>query len=300
MMIILLICLCAGPSFAKLNIVATLPWIGSMANELGKDKVNVTTLVRPNQDPHQIEAKPGMILAARKADVIMYNGLDLEIGYLPVLIESSRNPKIQPGKPGNFDCSRFVSVIEKPTAVDRSLGDVHPLGNPHYHLSPRNMRNIADGIARALSEIDPDNAAFYRSNAASFRAKLDERLKVWAQKPLKGKKFISYHKFFEYLADEYGFEVVGYIEPKPGIPPSAGHMETLIDLARRTRLDGILTTAYFAGTAPSFLSGKTGLKVIIVPHEVGATPAARDWLSLMDQVFAEFSCSPIPFLHVYA
>ena len=112
-------------------------------NDLGKDRIKLTVLVKPSQDPHQIEAKPSMILAARKADVIMYNGLDLEIGYLPLLIESSKNPKIQPGKPGNFDCSRFVSVIEKPTAVDRSLGDVHPLGNPHYHLSPRNIRNIA-------------------------------------------------------------------------------------------------------------------------------------------------------------
>jgi zinc/manganese transport system substrate-binding protein len=285
-MIILLICLFAGPSFAALNVVTTLPWIWSIVNDLGKDRIKLTVLVKPSQDPHQIEAKPSMILAARKADVIMYNGLDLEIGYLPLLIESSKNPKIQPGKPGNFDCSRFVSVIEKPTAVDRSLGDVHPLGNPHYHLSPRNIRNIAEGITRALSELDPDNAAFYQANAVSFRARLDEKQKVWSQKPLRGRKFISYHKFFEYLANEYGFELVGYIEAKPGIPPSANHMGSLIDLARRTRIDGILTTTYFARTAPDFLSEKTGVKVIVVPHEVGATPAAKDWFSLMDQVFA--------------
>ena len=151
-MIMVLLCssvLSAYPCFAKLNVVATLPWIGSIASDLGKDRINVTALVKPNQDPHQIEAKPSMILAARKADILIYNGLDLEIGYLPLLIESSKNPKIQPGKPGNFDCSRFVSVIEKPTAVDRSLGDVHPLGNPHYHLSPGNMRAIVDGMARS-------------------------------------------------------------------------------------------------------------------------------------------------------
>jgi zinc/manganese transport system substrate-binding protein len=285
-MIFLLSCLFADPSFAALTVVTTLPWIGSIVNDLGKDRIKLTVLVKPSQDPHQIEAKPSMILASRKADVIMYNGLDLEIGYLPLLIESSKNPKIQPGKPGNFDCSRFVSVIEKPTAVDRSLGDVHPLGNPHYHLSPRNIRNIAEGIARALSELDPDNAAFYQANAALFRAQLDEKQKVWSQKPLRGKKFISYHKFFEYLANEYGFELVGYIEAKPGIPPSANHMESLIDLAKRTKLDGILTTTYFARTAPGFLSEKTGVKVIVVPHEVGAIPAAKDWFSLMDQVFA--------------
>jgi zinc/manganese transport system substrate-binding protein len=284
--VFLLICSFGGPSFAALNVVATLPWIASIVNELGKDRIKLTVLVKPSQDPHQIEAKPSMILAARKADVIMYNGLDLEIGYLPLLIESSKNPKIQPGKPGNFDCSRFVSAIEKPTAVDRSLGDVHPLGNPHYHLSPRNIRNIAEGMARALSELDPDNASFYQANATSFRTRLEEKRKVWSQKPLRGKKFIGYHKFFEYLANEYGFELVGYIEAKPGISPSANHMESLIGLAKRTGLDGILTTAYFSRPAPDFLSEKTGVKVIVVPHEVGATPAAKDWFSLMDQVFA--------------
>ncbi len=288
-MILPIICLFATPSFAKLNVVATLPWIGGIVGDLAKDKVNLTVLVKPSQDPHQIEAKPSMILAARKADVIMYNGLDLEIGYLPVLIESSRNPKIQPGKAGNFDCSRFVSVIEKPTAVDRSLGDVHPLGNPHYHLSPRNIRNVVEGIAAALEDLDPDNAPFYRSNAVSFKARLDERLKEWSKAPLRGKKFISYHKFFEYLANEYGFEIVGYVEAKPGIPPSANHMESLIELTKRVKLDGILTTEYFARTAPDFLSEKTGAKVIVVPHEVGAIPAAKDWFSLMDRVFATLS-----------
>ena len=144
-----------SPSFAKINVVATLPWIGSIASDLGKDRINVTTLVKPSQDPHLIEAKPSMILASRKADIIMYNGLDLEIGYLPLLIESSRNPKIQPGQKGNFDCSRYVTVLEKPVSVDRSMGDVHPLGNPHYHFSPGNIGRIVDGMAQVLSEIDP-------------------------------------------------------------------------------------------------------------------------------------------------
>jgi zinc/manganese transport system substrate-binding protein len=288
-LIFFFICLLACPCFAELNVVATLPWIGSLANELGKDKVNVTILVKPSQDPHQIEAKPSMILAARKADVIMYNGLDLEIGYLPLLIESSKNPNIQPVKPGNFDCSRFVQVLEKPTAVDRSLGDVHPLGNPHYHLSPRNIRSVVEGMAQALSALDPENKTYYLSNAASFRSRIDERQKVWSQKPLRGKKFITYHKFFEYLANEYGFQLVGYVEAKPGIPPSASHIETLIDLAKRANVDGILTTAYQTTKATDFLSQKTGVKVIVVPHEVGSTPQAFDWFSLMDQLFAALS-----------
>jgi zinc/manganese transport system substrate-binding protein len=288
-MTLLFICIFASSSHAKLNVVTTLPWIGSIANEIGKDKINITVLVKPNQDPHQIEAKPSMILAARKADIIMYNGLDLEIGYLPILIESSRNPKVQPGKPGNFDCSRFVSAIEKPLAADRSLGDVHPLGNPHYHLSPRNIGSVAQGIAGVLVQADPDNEVHYRANAAAFKSRLDRKQKEWMQKQLKGKRFISYHKFFEYLANEYSFELAGYIEAKPGIPPSANHMETLISLAGRTKLDGILTTSYFSGKAPAFLSQKTGVKVIVVPSEVGSTPAATDWFSLMDQVFTVLS-----------
>ncbi len=288
-LIFLITFLFAWPAFAELNVVTTLPWIGSIVNDLGRDKVKVTVLVKPSQDPHMIEAKPSMILAARRADLIMYNGLDLEIGYLPILIESSRNPKIQPGRPGNFDCSRFVAAIEKPLAADRSLGDVHPLGNPHYHLSPGNMRNIAEGISRTLSQLDPGNASFYQENASGFRKKLDERRKEWGTAQLRGKKFVSYHKYFEYLAQEYGFQLVGYIEAKPGIPPSPGHIESLIELAKGTKLDGILTTAYFPRTAPDFLARKTGLKVIVIPHEVGATPQATDWFKLMDLVFASLS-----------
>jgi zinc/manganese transport system substrate-binding protein len=288
-MVFALICLWAGAASARLNVVTTLPWIGSIVADLGKDRVSVTVLVKATQDPHMIEARPSMILAARRADVLMYNGLDLEIGYLPLLVESSKNPKIQPGRPGNIDCGHFVAAIEKLSSVDRSLGDVHPLGNPHYHLSPRNMKNIVVGIATGLSSADPGNAAFYQANAAAFRTRIEEKQKSWSLKPIKGKKYVSYHKFFEYLAAEYGFELVGYIEAKPGIPPSAGHMESLIDLAKRTKLNGILTTAYFSRSAPDFLSGKTGVKVIVLPHEVGSTPEARDWFTLMDLVIASLS-----------
>ena len=178
----------ATPALAKVNVVATLPFIGSIAKEIGKDKIDVTTLVKPSQDPHFAEAKPSMILAARKADILMFNGLDLEIGYLPRIIESSNNPKIQPGKIGNFDCSQFVSVIDKPTSVDRSMGDVHPLGNPHYLFSPKNILKVAEGISTVLSELDGGNAAFYRNNFQAFRERLIEKQKQWSAKPLEGEK----------------------------------------------------------------------------------------------------------------
>jgi zinc/manganese transport system substrate-binding protein len=275
-----------SPSFAKINVVATLPWIGSIASYLGKERINVTTLVKPNQDPHLIEAKPSMILASRKADIIMYNGLDLEIGYLPLLIESSRNPKIQPGQKGNFDCSRYVTVLEKPVSVDRSMGDVHPLGNPHYHFSPGNIGKIADGMAQALSEVDPANGEFYRANGMAFQKLLQEKEKEWMRTALRGKKFIAYHKFFEYLAHDFGFEIIGYIEEKPGIPPSASHIEKLVASLRQEKPNAILTTGYYERKAPDYLSQKTGVKVVVVPNDVGSVPQAKDWFSLMDQVLA--------------
>jgi zinc/manganese transport system substrate-binding protein len=281
----LLVC-AATPAFAKVKVVATLQWIGSIADEIGKDKVEITALVKPNQDPHMIEAKPSMILAVRKADLLFYNGLDLEIGYLPVLIESSRNPKIQPGQPGNFDCSHFAAVLEKPVSVDRSMGDVHPLGNPHYHYAVKNILKISEGMADALSKLDPANAGFYKANLAAFQEKANKKQGQWRAVSLKGKRFIAYHKYFEYLANDYGFQIVAYVEPKPGIPPSAGYLEKLIETIRQTKPDGILTTPYYGHREEDFLSQKTGIKVIVVPHDVGAMAVAKDWFSLMDQVLS--------------
>jgi zinc/manganese transport system substrate-binding protein len=276
-----------SPAFARVNVVATLPWIGSMAREIGKDRVAVTVMVKPNEDPHYVEAKPSMILAASRADVILYNGLDLEVGYLPLILLSSRNPKIQPGQNGNLDCSRYVNPIQKPQGdIDRSMGDVHPMGNPHYHYSARNMVRVAGGIEGALSQADPGNAAFYAANLAAFQEKVGKKQSEWAAIPLKGKRFFAYHKNFEYLADDYGFQIIGYIEPKPGIPPSAGYLEKMIETIKRTKPDGILTTAHHGRREVDLVSGKTGVKSIVVPSDVGAAAGAGDWFSFMDTVLS--------------
>lgn len=280
----LMLLLFVNPAFAKVNVVTTLPWIGSVAREIGKDYIDVTTLIKPNQDPHFAEAKPSMILAARKADIIMYNGLDLEIGYLPRIIESSNNPKIQPGKRGYLDCSQFIEAIEKPSSVDRSMGDVHPLGNPHYHLSSKNILKVAEGMTTALSGIDPGNTAYYSNNLQSFKDTLNEKLKQWGKKSLKGRRYVTNHKYFEYLAREFGFQITGYIEPKPGIPPSAGHIEKLIEMMKKTMPNAILTTAYSGKKEADLLSLKTGVKVKVLPHDVGASESVRDWISLMDTI----------------
>jgi zinc/manganese transport system substrate-binding protein len=273
-----------SPAFAGINVVATLPWIGSLAKEIGKDKIEVTTLVKSNQDAHMIEAKPSMILAARKADIIMYDGLDLEIGYLPLIIESSKNPALMPGKIGNFDCSQFVTVLEKPTTVDRSMGDVHPLGNPHYHLSPSNVLRIAEGMSRLLAETDRGNAEFYQANYNAFANRLKEKQDQWHALPLKGKKFVAYHKYFEYLANEFDFQMMGYLEPKPGIPPSASHIEELIKDMKNTRPDGILITPAYSLKEAESLSKKTGVRVIMLPHDVGSLPGTDDLVSFWDKI----------------
>ncbi len=272
------------PAFAGLNIVATLPWIGSAAKEIGKDKIDVTVLAKPNQDAHVIEAKPSMILAARKADIIMYDGLDLEIGYLPLIIESSKNPKLMPGQPGNFDCSQFITVLEKPATVDRSMGDVHPLGNPHYHLSPANILRVAEGMTRFLTDADKNNAGFYEANYKAFAARVKDKEKQWHAVPLQGKKFIAYHKYFEYLAHEFGFTILGYMEPKPGIPPSAAHIEGLIETTKKENPTAILVTPAIGMQEAGSLSAKTGVKVIVIPNDIGSMDATGDLISFWDKV----------------
>lgn len=269
---------------ATLHIVATLPWIGSITRELGGDQVEVKVLVKPSQDPHMIEAKPSFVLAARNADAILYNGLDLEIGYLPLIIQSSRNLKIQPGRPGNFNCARFVTPVEKPTAVDRSLGDVHPLGNPHYQFSPANVRKVAQGIAELLSELDQAHIALFQANLKTFNEKMQQHLTRWKAIPLKGKKFVAYHKLYEYLVPEFGIQITGYLEPKPGIPPSASHLESLIADMKYSKPSAILISPYQPRKEADYLSAQTGVKVSELPHEVGSMPGTDDWFAFMDKV----------------
>jgi zinc/manganese transport system substrate-binding protein len=280
----LLLLMLTTPAFAGLNVLATLPWIGSAAKEIGKDKINVTVLAKPSQDAHFLEAKPSMILAARKADIIMYDGLDLEIGYLPLIIESSKNPKLMPGQLGNFDCSQFITVLEKPTTVDRSMGDVHPLGNPHYHLSSSRVLRVAEGIARLLADADKSNAGFYEANYKAFAERVKEKEKQWHTVPLQGKKYIAYHKYFEYLAAEFGFQFIGYIEPKPGIPPSGAHIEGLIETMKKEKPAAILVTPAYGMQEAESLSAKTGVKVIVLPHDVGSMDGTGDLISFWDRI----------------
>lgn len=279
--------LSTGTAFAKLRVVATLPWIGSLVSEIGKDRVNLNVIVKATQDPHYVEAKPSMILSVRKADVLIYNGLDLEIGYLPVLIESSRNEKIQSGMPGNVDCSCYVQVVERPVSVDRSMGDVHPFGNPHYHFSPKNIERVAAGITDVLSRMDAGNADFFRKNLTAFSSKMQEKKSSWRTGRFHGKKVVAYHKLFEYLAAEFGFTISGYIEPKPGIPPSAGYIGRLIEKMKEERIHTVITTTLYPRKEVDFIAGRTGANVRVLPHDVGSMPEIVDWFTLMDAVLSK-------------
>jgi len=281
----LILALCAAePAYAKLSVVATLPWIGSLASEIGKERVKVKVLVKPGRDAHYVEARPSMILAVRSADILMYNGLDLETGYLPVLLESSRNRDIQPGMRGNFDCSRFIEVIGGSEKVDRSMGDVHPLGNPHYHFSPPNILAVAQGMAGLLSDMDGKNADFYRTSLSLFKERLLEKGLEWRNLDLKGKSFVAFHKYFEYLASDFGFSIAGYVEPKPGIPPSAAHAQKLVKLIKERGVTKILTTSYSNRKQVDFVAEKSGAAVVVLPHDVGSGRRIDDWFDLMDDV----------------
>jgi zinc/manganese transport system substrate-binding protein len=283
----LILSIFSTPSFAEVNVVATLPWIGSIAKEIGKEKVNIAVLAKPNQDPHFVEAKPSMIVAARNADIIMYNGLELEVGYLPLIIASSRNPKIQPGQKGNLDCSGHVNVIERAQAeLDRSMGDVHPSGNPHYHLSPDNVLKAARAIAERLSSIDGGNADFYKSRLEAFDKSLREKMKEWDERMalLKGKKVILYHRDMNYLMERYGIKVIGYIEPKPGIPPTPRHLQSLIEVGKREGVSAVLVNTYFERRSPSFVAEETGGRLLVLPIDVSGVPEAGDYISLMDYI----------------
>src|SRR5574341_542011 len=214
----------AEDALAKVRIVGSIPGFAAIAQEIGGDKVEVTSLSKGYQDPHFVDAKPSLILVLNKADLLLYAGLELEIGWLPPLITGARNSKILPNNIGNLDCSTLISnILEVPTTkIDRSMGDIHPGGNPHYMLDPRNGIVIAKGIAERLKQIDPKNTSYYDEHLKDFVGHLDTKIKEWDEKlnPYKGTQIITYHKSWTYFIDWAGFEEVGNVEPKPGIPPS--------------------------------------------------------------------------------
>lgn len=272
---------------ADLNVVASLPDFGAIAETIGGKNVKVTTIARGSEDPHFVDARPSFVRALNKADLLIEGGADLESGWLPTLVNASRNAKIQGAAKGHLVLSPFVKLIDVPTApVDRSMGDVHPTGNPHYWLDPRNGKIIAERIAAAFTDLDPKNAAAYKSNLAAFIAKLDARAAEWRKKlePLRGAKVITYHKSYEYLADAFGFEVFGQLEPKPGIEPSATHIAKLVGQAKDAGVKLVIIEPYRPRRAAEQVAGAIGAQVAVTPDKTGSSPEAKDYFALFDAI----------------
>ncbi len=269
---------------AKLKVVATLPVFADLAQEVGGDRIEVTALARGNQDPHFLDAKPTFAAELNRADLLVHGGLDLEIGWLPPLLVQSRNGKIQPGTPGDVNAALGIQVLEIPrTAVDRSMGDVHPLGNPHTWLDPRNGKLIAANIYQHLVRLDPEGKSYYEGRLKDFLARTDKKIAEW--QPIiagfQGKKIITYHKSFSYFVAWTGLEVAGTIEPKPGIPPSSRHVDELLKLIPAESVKLIVAESFYPKKVPAFLADKSGIPYLMLPTDTD-DQGVQGYLELID------------------
>jgi len=275
----------AGTLPAKVRIVSTLDDFSSIAESIGGDLVEADSLAKGYQDPHFVDAKPSFILKLSRADLLIVAGLELEIGYLPPLIDQSRNARIHPGNPGYLDVSTGCEILQRPTGqVTRAMGDVHPFGNPHYWLDPDNGRIIARSVAAKLSELDPGNRATYEKNLAAFEAKLAEKDREWLAKlaPFTGAEIITFHNSWPNFAKHFRLNVVGNIEPKPGIPPTPSHTLEIINLIKSRNVRAILVEPYFDLKTPKFVAGKTGATALVFYPSVRGTPEIKDYFAIFD------------------
>ena len=274
----------AQPAHAALKVLATTADWGALATELGGDKVNVYTATSALQDVHQVDARPSLVARARTADLVVANGAELEIGWLPVLLQESGNPKIQPGTPGYFEATSAVRLVDIPSAVDRSMGDIHPLGNPHIQLDPRYVAVVAKALTARLAAIDPANAAYYQARGADFQGRWKQAMTRWDAEaaPLKGAPVVVIHMDQRYLCRWLGLNQVAAIEPKPGVPPSAGYLGQLVTKLSADKPRMILRNAYNDPKAADWLSKKVGAPVVMLPFSVGGTPEAKDLFGLFD------------------
>ena len=280
----LLACLASLPATAAIKVLATTPDWAALTTELGGDKVNVYTATNAFQDVHRVDAKPSLVARARTADLVVASGADLEIGWMPVLLQESGNTKIQPGSPGYFEAAPLVHLLEVPSAVDRSMGDIHPLGNPHVHLDPHNIAIIAKALAARLAQVDPPNGQFYAARGDDFQKRWQQATARWEMQaaPLKGVGVVVIHRDEVYLCNWLGLKELAAIEPKPGVPPSAGYLGELVTKLAATPPKMILRNAYNDPKAADWLSGRIHVPVALLPYSVGGTPEAKDLFGLFD------------------
>jgi zinc/manganese transport system substrate-binding protein len=269
----------------KLNVMTATEDLASLAREVGGDRVSVDSIAKGYQDPHFVEAKPSFILKMQKADLLIVVGRELEIGWLPPLQQQSRNGKIQVGGSGYLDASLTAQILEIPTGqVTRAMGDVHPLGNPHYWLDPENGRRVAKAIAAKLSELRPGDKAYFDQRLADFEQRLDAAEKRWlaAMAPYKGTKVVTYHRSFPNFAERFGLDIIGYVEPRPGIPPTPQHTLDLINEMKRQNVKIVMVEPYFDLKTPNSIGQQTGAQVLVMPPSVGGVKEVSDYFKLFD------------------
>lgn len=285
---LLLLLFLAASLLAEVKVVTTYPFLAKIASEVGKGHVSVEALANPAWDPHFIAPKPSHIAKLAKCDLLILNGAGLEAGWLPPLVGRSANAAIQPGRKGYLDLSQSIALRDIPQDVSRAHGDVHPEGNPHYHLDPHNILPLAEAIAEKLAHLDPKNEKSYRQNLEAFLEKWEANLKRWDEQmaPFKGTKVVEYHELFNYFLARYGIECVGEIEPLPGIPPTARHTSELIETVKTQKVGLILQDIYHSRKEADFIASKTGAKVALLPHDVGSTQEAKSLEGLFDAIIA--------------
>ena len=284
----------AGPAEAKLRVVTTTQDLAAITEAIGGDDVYVASLTPGTRDPHYAVAKPSMIRRVFRADLLILIGADMEIGWLPPLLQSARNGKVLPGKSGIMDMSRFVQLLGVQSGpVSRALGDVHAKGNPHYWLDPRNGLRMARAIAARLGEIDPDHAEAYQNRFDAFARNMEVKLPEWraALADLKDQQVIAYHKSFDYLADAFGFRIVDEVEPKPGIAPSAASLGALIQRIERDHISLLIMEPYYERRSARYLNEHTGLRAVVLPQSVGAEKSIKTYFDLFDGIVAAFKAA---------
>jgi len=270
----------ATPALAVMNIFACTPEWGALATQLGGDKVSVYVATTALQDPHRIEARPSLIARARSADLAVCNGAELEIGWMPLVQQQSGNAKIQAGQPGYFEAASVVQLLEKQARVDRSMGDVHPAGNPHLHMDPRNIERAAAALGERMAAIDPANKNYFGQRTADFLSRWREAIARWEKQavPLKDVPVITHHKNMTYLLHWLGMRELGSLEPKPGLPPTTAHLTSLL----RTPAKLVVRAAYNDARPAEWLGERAKIRVVVLPYTVGGNDKAKDLFSLFD------------------
>jgi zinc/manganese transport system substrate-binding protein len=280
--------LCVLPAQAALRVFACEPEWGALAQELGGSNVEVSVATSALQDPHQIQAKPSLIARARNADLVACTGAELEVGWLPLLLQQSGNAKVQPGQPGNFAAADFVRKLEVPSQLDRAQGDVHAAGNPHIQTDPRNIALVATALGARLQQLDPAHAGDYANSLASFAQRWQQALARWTAQaaPLKGTAVVSQHKGFVYLYDWLGLKEVAVLEPKPGVEPTASHLQEVLTALKGTPARMVLYSAYQDPRPSEWLGKNAGVAIVRIPFTVGGSDAAKDLFGLFDDTVA--------------